>query len=395
MTFADSFDAMIVRLRREGRLANQNFGFTRGLNVKAERRLQNIRPSEEFKDHRYLHHSAGLECLLRTSNSQGTTMTTLALDRYDRHFPFFDGTVTLPPGLALEVLQVGQEANLRDGKGRHRRMLTTGDFDAAETSLGSYVAAKGKGLPLTAIPVFPRRLFSQGQIYVNGDGGIQTPEDLAGRTIGLQSFQTTLAVLAKGDLAADYGVPLNSIKWRVHHLDTLATENARGFDITTLPEGSDLGTALAEGEIDALLFSRTPRAKSGSQEKIRRLFSDPRAAEEAYVNRHGYWPIMHIITLRNEVVNANPELPAQLMEAFADAKRIAAGYLSDPNWSQVMWAKYALDQERQSFNRSLWNSGVRANRANLECFLGYAFDQGLIDQPLSVDALFHPSVLDS
>ena len=139
-------------------------------------------------------------------------MTTLALDRYDRHFPFFDGTVTLPPGLDLKVLQVGQEATLRDGTSRHRRMLNGREFDAAETSLSSYVVAKSKGLPFTAIPVFPRRLFSQGQIYVNADAGIRTPADLAGRTVGLQSFQTTLAVLAKGDLAADYGVPLTSIK---------------------------------------------------------------------------------------------------------------------------------------------------------------------------------------
>ena len=322
-------------------------------------------------------------------------MTTLALDRYDRHFPFFDGTVTLPPGLKLTVLQVGQETSLRDGQGRHRRMLTTDDFDAAETSLGSYVAAKGKGLPFTAIPIFPRRLFSQGQIYVNADAGIKTPGDLAGRTIGLQSFQTTLAVLAKGDLATDHGVALESIKWRVHHHDTLATDNARGFDIATLPEGTDLGTALALGEIDALLFSRTPQAKSGPQEKIRRLFEDPRAAEEDYAKRRGYWPIMHIVTLRDEVVGADPDLPARLMEAFGDANRIAAGYLNDPNWSQIMWAKYALDLERQACKHSLWKSGVAANRANLECFLGYAFDQGIIEQPLSVDALFHPSVLDS
>ena len=322
-------------------------------------------------------------------------MTTLALDRYDRHFPFFDGTVTLPPGLDLTILQVGQETNLRDGQGRHRRMLTDGDFDAAETSLGSYVAAKGQGMPYTAIPVFPRRLFSQGQIYVNADAGITAPADLAGRTIGLQSFQTTLAVLAKGDLATDHGVALDSIKWRVHHLDTLATENARGFDIATLPDGTDLATALGAGEIDALLFSRTPRAKSGPQEKIRRLFQDPRAAEEDYVDRHGYWPIMHVVTLREEAVDADPDLPAQLMDAFADAARIAAGYLADPNWSQIMWAKYALDRERQTFNRSLWTSGVAANRANLECFLGHAFAQGVIDQPLDVDALFHPSVLDS
>lgn len=322
-------------------------------------------------------------------------MTILAVDRYDRHVPFFDGTVTLPAGLDLTVLQVGQETKLRDGNQRHKRMLTTKDFDAAETSLGSYVAAKGQGLPYTAIPVFPRRLFSQGQVFVNADAGIETPADLAGRTIGLQSFQTTLAVLAKGDLAADYGVPLRSIKWRVHHLDTLATGNDSGFDIETLPEGTDLADALANGAVDALMYSRMPRAKAGPQEKIRRLFEDPRAAEEDYVRRHGYWPIMHIVTMHDEVVEAQPDLPRQLLTAFDEAHQVALGYLNDPNWSQIMWAKYALDDERSTFDASLWTSGVAANRANLECFLGYAHDQGLIAAPLEVDTLFHPSVLDS
>lgn len=321
-----------------------------------------------------------------------TSKHVLALDRYDRHFPFFDGTVRLPPGLDLTVLQLGQESDLRDGRHRHKRMMNDSAFDAAETSLSSYVVAKAKGLPFTAIPVFPRRLFSQGQIYINADAGIKTPADLAGRTIGLQSFQTTLAVLAKGDLAAFYGVPLTSIKWRLHHADTLATKNTRGFDIATLPAGTDLGSALAKGEIDALFFSRTPQAKSGPQDRIRRLFEDPRAAEEEYARTHGFWPIMHVVALTEAAVAANPDLPGQLMAAFADASRIAADYLSDPNWSQVMWAKFALDQERQAFGRSLWTSGVAANRANLERFVGYSYDQGLIDRPLSVDELFHPSV---
>jgi len=319
-------------------------------------------------------------------------MITLALDRYDRHFPFFDGTVNLPPGLELKALQIGQDASLRDGKHRHARMLKKGEFDAAETSLSSYVVAKAKGLPFSAIPVFPRRLFSQGQIYVNADAGIRTPVDLTGRTIGLQSFQTTLAVLAKGDIAADYGVPLASIKWRLHKTDTLQTGNARGFDIATLTDGADLGTALATGKIDALFFSRTPQVHSTLQGRIRRLFENPRAAEEEYVRSHGYWPIMHIVAVKEESISANPNLPVQLMEAFTNASCIAAGYLSDPNWSQIMWAKYALDQEHQAFKQSLWTSGVAANRANLERFVGYAFDQGLIDRMLSVEELFHSSV---
>ncbi|NIO40862.1 MAG: taurine ABC transporter substrate-binding protein, partial [Burkholderiales bacterium] len=84
------------------------------------------------------------------------------------------------------------------------------------------------------------------------------PADLEGKSIGLQSFQTTLAVLAKGDLASEYGVPLDSIQWRVKRLDTVASAGSCRFDITLLADDLELADALAIGEIDALFYSRTP-----------------------------------------------------------------------------------------------------------------------------------------
>lgn len=323
-------------------------------------------------------------------------MITLAIDRYDRHFPFFDGTLPLSPGLEdLRVLQAGPTSPLRDGAERHERMLRDGEFDAAETSLASYIVAVANGLPFTAIPVFPRRLFSQGQIYVNADAGIGSPADLAGRTIGLQSFQTTLAVLAKGDLASEYGVDLRSIRWRVRSDDTVATDYPEGFDIAPLDRDTHLADALANGTIDALFFSRTPTPSPELRGKIRRLFEDPRAEEVRYAERNGYWPVMHLIALKNDTVAARPELPRELMAAFDTATRISNEYLSDPNWSRQPWAKYTLEEENESFSSALWNSGLRANQANLDRFLGYALDQGLIDRPINASELFHPSVADT
>jgi 4,5-dihydroxyphthalate decarboxylase len=319
-------------------------------------------------------------------------MVTLALDRYDRHLPFFDGTVRLPAGLDLEVLQVGQTADERDGGRRHERMLQDGAFDAAETSLASYLVARSRGLLFAAIPVFPRRLFSQGQIFVNAAAGIEAPAQLAGRTVGLQSFQTTLAVLAKGDLAFEYGVTLASIKWRVQNADTVEVAHHPDYDIARLPAGADLTALLAEGAIDALFYSRTPRPRPGHAGRIRRLFADPRAEEARYVQKHGYWPIMHVVALKEEAVARRPDLPELLMRAFADAERIAASYLGDPNWSRLAWAKYTAEEEERAFARTLWTSGLAANRANLERFIAYARDQALIGRALSADELFHPSV---
>ena len=321
-------------------------------------------------------------------------MITLAIDRYDRHVPFFDGTVTLPPGLDLEVLQVGQETPLRDGRHRHEQMLNDGAFDAAEVSLSSYLAARAQGLPFTAVPVFPRRLFSHGQIFINTRAGIETPADLAGKTIGIQSFQTTLAVLAKGDLASDYGVPLDSIRWKLRNPDTVAVAYDGTFDIEMLPDGADLTQLLATGEVDALLYSRTPRPKDPAlRDRVRRLFPDPRPEEAKYVARHGYWPAMHLIALKEDAAARHPELPMQLMAAFADAQRFADDYIREPSWTGLAWGKYTLEEEERAFAAPLWTSGIKANRANVERFVGYALDQRLIPRRLALDELFHPSVM--
>src|SRR5580658_10031104 len=121
----------------------------------------------------------------------------IGIERYDRHFPFYDGTVPVPDGIALEVLQVGQSGTLRDGNDRHGRMLR-GDFDVGEFSMSSYLMAKGRGMPIAGIPVFPRRHFSQSQMWVHPDSNIWHPRDLIGKKVALASFQTTLSLLAKG-----------------------------------------------------------------------------------------------------------------------------------------------------------------------------------------------------
>jgi 4,5-dihydroxyphthalate decarboxylase len=41
----------------------------------------------------------------------------------------------------------------------------------------------------------------------------------------------------------------------------------------------------------------------------------------------------------------------------------------------------------------LWPIGVAKNRANLERFMEYSRDQGLIDKPMPVDSLFADNVL--
>jgi len=148
---------------------------------------------------------------------------TIALSHYDRHVPFFDGTVQ-PEQLDLNVLIVGQSDRQRNGEERHERMLQQGEFDVAELSLSSYLMAKSRGMPFSAIPVFPRRLFSLSQMWVNIEARIERPFDLIGKKVGLHSFQNTLATLAKGDLQSEFAVPWREIHWVLSKRDNIPFE---------------------------------------------------------------------------------------------------------------------------------------------------------------------------
>ena len=104
------------------------------------------------------------------------TELTIALERYDRHVPFFMGMVSPPAGIDLKVLEVGMAPPRRDGVNRHRRFMSGGEFDICEMSLSSYLTAKSRGLDYTATPVFPRRLFSQNHMFVSAAAGIEKPD---------------------------------------------------------------------------------------------------------------------------------------------------------------------------------------------------------------------------
>ena len=322
-------------------------------------------------------------------------MIKLAIDRYDRHMPLFDGTVGLANERQIQVLQVGQTSALRDGTDRHERMLQDREFDAAETSLASYLVARSLNLPFTAIPVFPRRLFSQGQIFVNTEAGIEEPKDLEGKVVGLQSFQTTLAVLAKGDLATEYGVSLASIQWRVASADTVEVPNVSSYDISILSSEINLPSLLCSGEIDALFYSRTPQPPKSISPNFRRLFRDSQRQEVQFFERNGYWPIMHLITIKNDALDLYPDLPLELQKIFDASYKLSLDYFFDPNWTRLASGKFAVEEEQTNFGVDLWRNGVAANKTNLDRFVKYAYDQGLIERKLDITDLFHESVTDT
>jgi 4,5-dihydroxyphthalate decarboxylase len=318
---------------------------------------------------------------------------TLALAHYDRHVPFIDGSVR-PEGIDLEVLLVGQSSPLQHGADRHERMLQKREFDICELSLSSYLMARSRGMPFTAIPVFPRRLFSFSQMWVNRRAAIRSPADLVGRKVGLSTFQTTLSVLAKGDLQSEYGVPWREIHWVVAKEETIPFKPLPGVRIDLVPPGKKIGEMLEAGEIDALFMPHPPKEALAGSPAIGRLFSDAKKADLDYFRKNGFYPIMHVVAFKDEVLRQHPWVAQSLMAAFQRAKEICMEYYDDPNWSRLAWGRHLFEEERALLGDDPWPYGVAKNRANLERFIGYSLDQGLIERRLSVEELFAESTLD-
>lgn len=319
---------------------------------------------------------------------------TMALSHYDRHIPFFDGSVQAE-GVDLTVLEVGQSEPLKHGRDRHERMLNKREFDICELSLSSYLMAKSRGMPFTAIPVFPRRLFSLSQMWVNADAGVDSPRDLIGRKVGLSTFQTTLSVLAKGDLQSEYNVPWRELHWIVAKAEAIAFSPQDGVNIELVAPGKKIGSLLEDGEIDALMVPHPPQEALRGSAKIRRLFVDPKQEELKYFQKNGYYPIMHVVAFKDAVLVKNPWLAESVTRAFEQAKQASLRYYDDPNWSRLIWGRHLFEEERKVFGADPWPNGVSRNKANLKRFIGYSLDQGLLEKKLEVGELFATSTLGS
>lgn len=318
----------------------------------------------------------------------------MGLDRYDRHMPFFDGTAKAPGSLDLVVDQIGQSSLLRDGRDRHARMVE-GVYDVAEFSMSSYLIARAQGLPITAVPIFPRRLFSASQMWVHPDSGLWTPRDLIGRKVALSTFQTTLSLLAKGDLKFHYGVPWEDIHWLTTSREVIDVPMKPGVKVDFLGDRQRLGEALEKGEIDAFFLPHPPKSVSIGKTRARRLFKDTRAEELAYFRSVGDYPIMHVIAIREEIAAREPWLPMAIYRMFEDAREMARTYYEDPNYSMLAWGRLDVEDELRLFGRDPWENGFARNKDNVARFIAYSHDQGLIPAPFDARTLFHPSTLET
>ena len=130
----------------------------------------------------------------------------LACWGYDRTEALQNGTVR-PDGIDLNFQVLDVEETFF-------RMLRNKEFDVAELSMSSYCVTLGRENPgFIAIPVFPSRFFRHSCIFVSAKSGIEKPEDLVGKRIGVPEYQLTANVWARAILEDDFGVTPADLHW--------------------------------------------------------------------------------------------------------------------------------------------------------------------------------------
>lgn len=308
---------------------------------------------------------------------------TLSCGPYEITRALIDGTVA-PDGVELITLSQDLE--------RIFRMSRRDEVDVAEFNLMSFFKHATEPDPdLCALPIFTHRRFRHGSIYVNAAAGIERPEDLAGRRVVIGGYEPAAAIWIRGLLEEEYGVALEKVDWldvfgRLGRLPDGLAEPLHTSQPGSRQQADEL---LLAGEVDAMISAYTPDAFLAGDPRIRRIFADPGAVESAYFSRTGIFPIMHVITVRRQLLAEYPWLAESLTAAFTESKAIALRRLRNPRVMPLAFWQYTLENQERVMGEDPWQYGLTPrNRAALAAGLRYAVRQGLVKEEADVDGMF-------
>ena len=307
---------------------------------------------------------------------------TLACGDYEIVRPLISGRVQVD-GVDLTILTDMDSAT------RHWRFLNNHEFDIAEVSGSSYLAARDNDWPFRAIPVFLHRRFRHGFMFINTGKGIAKPADLKSKRIGVKTMMTTAVLWMRGILQSEYGVPLNSIEWVAELNNDVDVQLPPDIKLTLLPKEKSVETMLADGELDAVFHSDFVKPFLAKDPRVARLFPDHKAEEMAYYKRTGIFPIMHVTGIRKALTEEHPWLAVNLYRAFNAAKAIAMKRMANPRIVPLAWYRAAWEEQERVLGPDPWEYGLTdKNRKNLETLAGYSHEQGLIKKRPKLEELF-------
>ena len=271
----------------------------------------------------------------------------VAIGTYDHTKALKDGSVSAP-GLSFDFVEVAPITRA------FRGMAANQAYDAAEMALCTYMLARVYNKPIVGLPIVLVRSSLLPGLVTAESSSVTDPRELNGKTLGIRSYTQTSGVWVRGIIQDAFGVDLGSLKWKTFegaHLD----EYTDPPSVSRAPEGANIGEMVKSGELAAAIG-----VPAG--EGIRSVVPNAAAAEAEWASRSGVRTVNHILTVKQELVDADPDLPRRLTDLF--------------------------QQARGNNGAAVPPIGIEPNRKAFETLARYAHEQGVTPKVLTVEELF-------
>jgi 4,5-dihydroxyphthalate decarboxylase len=263
-----------------------------------------------------------------------------------------------------------------------RRMVRGHEFDICELAITTYLCAKEHGKRFTALPIFLVRAFHHGAILYNAKSAVRKPKDLEGTRVGVnRGYTVTTGLWARGVLQEEHGVDLSTITW-VLSGDEHVAEYEPPSNVVPLGSGKTLSDALGSGDLAAVIG-----LDKSDHPDVKPLILNAREAGLAALRARGHYPINHLIVVRDELLDAHPQLAADVFDAFARAKRVYLDRLERGAIEQLT----DVDRVHQRVMEIAGDPlpyGIDPNRLMLETLVDHALTQGIIRTRVRPEELF-------
>lgn len=322
--------------------------------------------------------------------AQNKPRVTFSTNRNPRNRALIDGVIQID-GYDLEY--VGDKYS----PGEMHYRFVQGEFDVAEMSTATLMRAKEKGKRFLALPVFFQRGPRQRNIF-HCEGKVNQPSELKGKQLGAFRYGATAVSWARGYLLDEHGIKTTDVGWfvsgqevfianelpvKVERLDPPPPFGQEKPHLAKLVGAGKLGAALVAGDsgYPGLFGGGVLPGMMGKVPGVKPLFDD---TEEIirYVKRTQIYPIIHIMTIKEETVEKYPDLAAKLIEAFREANRLAPKYLTAEQADGYAKERAVLGYDPYACILT------DADKKSVQALNRYQIEQGLVKKELPLESLF-------
>jgi len=278
-------------------------------------------------------------------------------------------------------------------------MMIDPEVLAGEMSLGfqTVIASTQSRSRFLGIPVFLSRSFRHGNVFVQHDSPLTDFAQLRGKRVALEEYAMTMGIWVRALFEAA-GVMPEDIHWFTGRdpivVPTVEAALAKRLKLERV-SGESIWSLLQQGRVDAVI-GRPPDFRDVEGGPFRRLLLDHWKHQREYYATTRIFPTMHVVVVRRDAYEDNPQIAIDLYDAFEESKRLAIEDMST-NLNALTVTLPMLEahvaETKAVFGEDWWPYGVSRNRQSITAFISYCFNQGLTPTPVKLEDIFCPNTL--